>query len=86
MRPPQIEFPCEYPIAVVGEAAEDFHRLVEEIVERHSPGFARERTTLAPSSGGRYLSVRIVIIATGEPQLQALFSELKSTGRVHAVL
>ena len=86
MQPPQIEFPCEYPIAVVGEAGEDFHALVETIVERHAPGFARSRTTLAPSRGGRYVSVRVVITATGEAQLQALFAELKGTGRVHAVL
>ena len=83
---PQIEFPCDYPIAVVGEAAEDFQALVEEIVERHAAGFARERTTIAPSRGGRYVSVRLVIIATGAAQLQALFAELKGTGRVHAVL
>ena len=82
---PRIEFPCDYPIAVVGEAAEDFRALVEGIVERHA-GFARERTTIAPSRGGRYVSVRFLIVATGEAQLQALFAELKGTGRVHAVL
>ena len=86
MQPPKIEFPCEYPISVVGESAEDFHALVVDIVERHAPGFARERITLVPSRGGKYLSVRVVIEASGEAQLQALFAELKGTGRVHAVL
>jgi putative lipoic acid-binding regulatory protein len=85
-QPPQIEFPCEYPIAIVGEAAADFLALVEEIVERHAPGFERARTTLQPSRGGRYVSVRVVITATGVAQLQALFAELKGTGRVHTVL
>jgi putative lipoic acid-binding regulatory protein len=86
MKPPRIEFPCEYPIAIVGEAAADFHALVEQIVERHAPGFPRERTVVQPSRGGRFVSVRVVIVATGEPQLQALFAELKGTGRVHTVL
>lgn len=86
MERPKIEFPCEYPIAVVGEAAPDFLSLVEEIVEEHAPGFPRERTTVRASGGGRYVSVRISITATGEPQLRSLFEALKGTGRVQAVL
>lgn len=85
-RPPRIEFPCEYPIAVVGEAAVDFRAMVETIVERHAPGFPRERTTVRESGGGRWVSVRLTIRATGEAQLAALFAELKGTGRVQTVL
>lgn len=84
--PPRIEFPCDYPIAVVGAAAEDFRALVEDIVERHASGFPRERTTVQLSGGGRYMSVRLSIVATGPEQLQALFTELKGTGRVQIVL
>ena len=83
---PQIEFPCEYPIAVLGEAVADFQTLVEAIIERHAPEFPRHRTTVRASGGGRYMSVRVVIIATGEPQLRALFAALKATGLVQAVL
>lgn len=86
MERPQIEFPCEYPIAVVGEAAADFRVLVESIVDAHAPGFPRDRTTVRESGGGRYVSVRVTIVATGEPQLRALFEALKATGRVQAVL
>ena len=84
--PPRIEFPCEYPIAVVGAAAGDFREMVETIVERHAPGFPRERTTVRESGGGRWVSVRLTIRATGEAQLAALFAELKGTGRVQTVL
>jgi hypothetical protein len=86
MERPQIEFPCEYPIAVMGEAAPDFQALVEGIVELHAPGFPRDRTTVRTSGGGRYASVRVNIIATGEPQLRALFEALKASGRVQWVL
>jgi hypothetical protein len=85
-QPPRIEFPCDYPIAVVGAAAEDFRLLVEAIVERHAGGFARERTTVQMSGGGRFMSVRLTIVATGPEQLQALFEDLKGTGRVQMVL
>lgn len=83
---PRIEFPCDYPIKIVGEAAADFRLLVEEIVERHAVGFARERTTERFSANGRFVSLTVAIVATGPEQLQALFEDLKASGRVHLVL
>lgn len=83
---PRIEFPCDYPIKVMGLHESDFAACVIEVVERHAPGFSREKIILRESSGGRYLSVHIVITATGTEQLQALFHDLKATGRVAVVL
>jgi uncharacterized protein len=42
--------------------------------------------TVKDSSGGRFASVNLTIWATGEPQLKALFDDLKASGRVHMVL
>ena len=83
---PRIEFPCDYPVKIVGDAAADFRAVVEAIVERHAPGFPRESTTERFSANGRFVSVTVTIVATGTAQLQALFEELKATGRVHTVL
>jgi uncharacterized protein len=83
---PVIEFPCEYPIKIVGNASPEFRALMEEVVERHASGFPRERTTLRYSKGGRFVSVTVTITATGTAQLQALFADLKATGQVHTVL
>jgi len=84
--PPVIEYPCPWPISVVGAAAGDFRDLVETIVARHAPDFERESSRVQLSGGGRFMSVRITIRATGPEQLQALFEELKGSGRVHMVL
>lgn len=83
---PRIEFPCDYPVKIVGDATADFRVLVEDIVERHAAGFARERTTERFSANGRFVSVTVAIVATGPEQLQALFEDLKATRRVHMVL
>lgn len=84
--PPRIEFPCDYPVKIVGDAVADFRLVVEAIVERHAAGFDRARTTERASSAGRYRAITVTITATGEAQLRALFEELKSTGLVHMVL
>lgn len=84
--PPRIEFPCAYPVKIVGDGEADFRALVEQIVEQHAPGYDRDLTTERRSSQGRYLAVTVTIVATGPEQLQALFEDLKATGRVQIVL
>jgi len=86
IEPPRIEFPCDYPVKIIGDAAGGFRSVVEEIVERHAGGYARELTTERFSANGRFVSLTVTIVATGPAQLQALFEELKATGRVHMVL
>lgn len=84
--PPKIEFPCDYVIKVVGNAAPDFTDFVVSVVEQHAPGITDADVSVNDSSKGRFSSVQLKIVATGEPQLKALFEELKASGRVHMVL
>ena len=83
---PKVEFPCAYPIKIVGDATPDFKASILDIVEIHAPGFDRSSVSLADSRNGKFQSVRVTITATGDAQLRELFSSLKATGRVHMVL
>ncbi|MEX2130347.1 MAG: DUF493 domain-containing protein [Pseudohongiellaceae bacterium] len=84
--PPRIEFPCAYPIKVMGFARESFRADVLAVIERHSGGITEERITVRASSNGTYLSVTVTIEATGEEQLQKIFADLKNTDSVKMVL
>jgi putative lipoic acid-binding regulatory protein len=83
---PKIEFPCPYPIKVVGDAAEDFAVFVADVLVKHTGERLHEEIEIIESRNGRFLSARVTITATGVEQLQALFDELKASGRVHAVI
>jgi putative lipoic acid-binding regulatory protein len=84
---PKIEFPCErYPIKIIGEAGDGFTEMVVEVIQRHSADFDSTSLTIRDSKNGRYLSVQVLITATGIDQLQAIHSDLRATGRVHMVL
>ncbi|ONM45873.1 hypothetical protein BXT89_00820 [Halopseudomonas pachastrellae] len=83
---PKIEFPCQYPIKVIGTAGDDFAEVICEVVERHAPGIDTTTIDVKDSKNGRFLSLRLVITATGQAQLEALHRDLKATGRVHMVL
>jgi len=83
---PRIEFPCQYPIKVLGRASEGFEVLVEEIFERHAPGFDRSLTRRRGSRGGTFLALTLTIEASGKEQLAALHKDLMATGRVTMVI
>ncbi|WP_075881135.1 HP0495 family protein [Vreelandella massiliensis] len=82
----KITFPCDYPIKVVGDAAEDFPATVCQVLVRHAPDFDEASMQVVDSRNGRFQSVRVTIRATGESQLNQLFHDLKATGRVHMVV
>jgi putative lipoic acid-binding regulatory protein len=86
VKPPKIEFPCAYPIKVVGHATDDFRDYVVEVMQRHTENFDETTVDVRASSGGKFLSVRVTIIAQGEEHLKALHAELKASGRVQVVL
>ncbi|KHL70792.1 MULTISPECIES: DUF493 domain-containing protein [Pseudomonas] len=84
---PKIEFPCErYPIKVIGDAGEGFAALVIEIMRRHVADFDENTLVMRDSSKGRFMSVQVLITASGPDQLQAIHMDLRATGRVHMVL
>lgn len=83
---PKIEFPCEYPIKVMGLTAPDYQQLVLDIIQVHAPDLDYSRVTVRESRNGKYCSVTVTITATGEAQLSAIFEDLKASGRVNMVL
>ena len=84
--PPKIEYPCAYPIKVMGLQEEDFIACILEVVQRHDPEFISETITYRESRNGKYISVKVTITATGVDHITALFNDLKATGRVVMVL
>jgi putative lipoic acid-binding regulatory protein len=84
--PPKIEFPCDYPIKIIGRSSVDFRDVVVGILKQHDPLFDESTVNEVPSGKGTFVSVRVVITATGEPQIKALLDELLATGQVKAVI
>ncbi len=84
--PPRIEFPCDYPVKIVGVNRDSFAQDVIELTRKHAPEITDEHVKVRPSSAGTYCAVTITIIATGEPQLRELHETLKAHPLVHLVL
>ena len=77
-----LEFPCRFPIKAAGMAGEDFDTLIVEIVRRHAPDLREGSVVMRESSGGRWVSVTVVIEATSKAQLDAIYRELSAHEKV----
>ena len=81
-----IEYPCDFPIKIMGRRSDDFAQTMVEIVLRHAPDYAAETVEMRASSGGTYLSVTCTIRAVSREQLDNLYSELSGHPAVKVVL
>lgn len=71
-----IEYPCDFPIKVMGLSRQGFAQAVAEVVVRHDPGFSAASMQMRSSSGARYISLTCTVRATSREQLDALYQEL----------
>jgi len=74
--PPLIEYPCEFPIKIMGHTRAGFAQAMLEVISRHAPDFDGATMAMKSSKHGKYLSVTCVINATSRAQLDALYQEL----------
>lgn len=86
MNETRIIFPCDYPIKVLGDSRPSFYEDVCEVVIRHDPTMTTERTSQKTSKKGNFTSIRFMLLASSEQQIQALFSDLKEVESVRLVL
>jgi putative lipoic acid-binding regulatory protein len=81
-----LDFPCSYPIKVMGRAEPGFDELVAGIVARHIGEIDGRSIESRPSRKGSYVSITVTFTATSREQLDGLYRELTAHERVSAVL
>ena len=79
---PELIFPCEYPLKVIGKDEDNFLEFVRELVSRHVPGLPYEAFIPRASRAGTYLSVSVTFIAESRAQVDALYQELGQHRRI----
>jgi hypothetical protein len=71
-----LEFPCAFPIKIMGRTEDGFANAMLEMVLRHAPDFDAALMTMKISSGNKYLSLTCTINATSKQQLDDLYREI----------
>jgi putative lipoic acid-binding regulatory protein len=70
-----MQFPCSYPLKVMGLNTDEFKSAVISVVRRHTD-IAQATSSSQLSRTGKYLSITVTFIAQSRPQLDALYQEL----------
>lgn len=81
-----IEFPCDFPLKIMGHRVDAFAQTIAEVVLIHAPDFDPATMEMRPSSKGTYLSVTCTVRATSQAQLDELYRALTSHPLVKVVL
>jgi putative lipoic acid-binding regulatory protein len=81
-----LEFPCEFPVKIMGARADGFAPAILEVVLRHAPDFDAKTMQSRASGQGNYLSLTCTVRAHSQQQLDALYRELSAHPLVKVVL
>ncbi len=73
-----LEFPCEFPIKVMGKADNAFEKTALSIFTKHIPDIKENALTIRPSSNGTYVSITLTFTATSQKQLDDIYLELSA--------
>jgi len=71
-----VEYPCDFPIKILGHTRTGFAQAILEVVRRHAPEFDGAAMEMRSSKRGKYLSLTCVIRARSREQLDGLYREL----------
>ena len=81
-----IEFPCDFPIKVMGETRDEFAATIVDIIRTQTPDFDSSKVDMRASSGGRYISLTCTVYVTSKQQLDDIYRALTAHPEVKFVL
>jgi putative lipoic acid-binding regulatory protein len=81
-----IDYPCDFPIKVMGEQVTGFVEAMLMIVRHFDPEWSDDRMTQRPSSAGKYLGLTLTVRATSREQIDELYRTLSTHPMVKVVL
>jgi putative lipoic acid-binding regulatory protein len=71
-----MEFPCEFPIKMMGEDTPEFHATARAIVEKHTGPLDDDAIKSAQSRNGRFVSITVTVSAESRQQLDNIYHDL----------
>ena len=81
-----LQFPCPYPLKVLGKNTNEFYAVVSAIIGKHSAEGDEVTYSTRVSSGGKYMSVTATFTARSQEQLVLIYEELNGHELVVMVL
>ena len=71
-----LEFPCNFPIKMMGRDTPEFHVTARELVEKHTGPLDNSAIQSAVSRKGRFVSITVTVTAQSQQQLDDIYREV----------
>lgn len=81
-----LEFPCEFPVKVMGRDTDNFEERVTTIILSHAQQCSGTEVTINRSGGGKFIGVTVTIEAHSKDQLDRMYQELADCEHVLVTL
>ncbi|WP_179401124.1 HP0495 family protein [Burkholderia guangdongensis] len=81
-----LQFPCDFPIKIMGKAHPEFKDTIFKVVSVHDSEIDVEKIEERASSGGNYTGLTITVRATSQAQLDDIYRALTGHPMVKVVL
>lgn len=77
-----LEFPCDFPLKVMGQNQPAFEQYIVEVVRTHAGSEALGAVTTRPSRNARYIAVTVNFRAESRAQLDGIYRTLSASEQV----
>lgn len=81
-----IEFPCQFPLKIMGEQHPEFEQHILAAIQTHAPDTEAHHITTRPSSKGNYVGATVKVNVVNQEQLDNIYRELTAHPMVKVVL
>ncbi|MFJ1267517.1 YbeD family protein [Legionella lytica] len=81
-----IEFPCHFPIKIMGKNSPKFLEEIREITLKHFPEIEQEKITHKPSKENNFLAITVVVYAENQGMLDAFYQDVTKHPDIKMVL
>jgi putative lipoic acid-binding regulatory protein len=71
-----IEFPCDFPIKMMGRDTPEFRATARRLVENHVGPVADEAIQANLSGKGNFVSITVTVTATSQQQLDDIYRDV----------
>lgn len=81
-----LEFPCEFPIKMMGRDEAGFRRTAIALIEEHTGTLRDDAIRTSSSSRGNFLSITVTITAESRAQLDDIYRSLSASEAILVAL
>ncbi|TAL65151.1 MAG: DUF493 domain-containing protein [Legionella sp.] len=81
-----IEFPCDFPIKIIGVNSPLFIEQIKAIATKHFPTITDKSISQQPSKNSNFISLRVTVHAKNQAMLDDFYREVSKHPEVKMVL